>query len=131
VFLLDTNIAIHLRDGLEPALRKMEEHRGALAISALSLAELQRAVVKAPESWAARKVRLEAMLSTIPVLAFDRAAAEAYGAIIAQIGIARGRDYDRMIAGHAIATGRALVTANTADFIDIPGLRLEDWTSSP
>ncbi|HEX4294472.1 MAG TPA: hypothetical protein VHZ29_10080 [Rhizomicrobium sp.] len=37
------------------------------------------------------------------MLAFDAAAAEAYGYIIAALGWVRGRDFDRMIAAHEIA----------------------------
>jgi tRNA(fMet)-specific endonuclease VapC len=33
-----------------------------------------------------------------------------------------------MIAAHAISTGSILVTANAADFRDIPELTLENWT---
>ena len=54
-------------------------------------------------------------------------AAGAYGRIIAQCGWARGRDYDRMIAAHAISNGSILVTSNEAAFRDIPGLSMENW----
>jgi tRNA(fMet)-specific endonuclease VapC len=67
-------------------------------------------------------------LRSIPVLPFDATAAEAYGRVIAQIGWVKGRDFDRMIASHAISSGRILVTANTADFADVPGLTIENWT---
>jgi tRNA(fMet)-specific endonuclease VapC len=132
-FLIDTNIAIHLRDGLESVLAKMTEHRGAVALSALSLAELQRGLHKSPEDQARRRARLATILLSIPVLSFDAAAAEVYGRVIRAIGCGaigwvKGRDFDRMIASHAISSGRALVTANSADFRDIPGLRIEDWT---
>ncbi len=40
----------------------------------------------------------------------------------------KGRDFDRMIAAHALAAGAILVTANEADFRDIPGLELINWT---
>ena len=63
----------------------------------------------------------------LPVLPFDASAAVAYGRIIAQGGWARGRDYDRMIAAHAISSRSILVTANLADFSDIPGLFTENW----
>lgn len=126
MFLIDTNIAIHLRDGLEPVLTKMAEHGGAVALSVLSLAELQRGLYKRPENWAIRRARMATMLLSIPVLPFDAIAAEAYGQVVAQIGWVRGRDFDRMIASHAISSRRILVTANTADFLDIPGLRIED-----
>jgi tRNA(fMet)-specific endonuclease VapC len=129
-FLIDTNIAIHLRDGLEPVLAKMMEHRGAVTLSALSLAELQRGLHKSPADEAHRRARLTTILLSIPVLSFDAAAAEAYARVIGAIGWVKGRDFDRMIASHAISSGRILVTANSAEFRDIPGLRIEDWTVS-
>jgi tRNA(fMet)-specific endonuclease VapC len=127
LYLIDTNIAIHLRDGLEPVLDKVAEHSAAVAMSALSLAELQRGLYKSPQFWAIRQARLAVILRSIPVLPFDATAAEAYGQVIAQIGWAKGRDFDRMIAAHAISTGRILVTANTSDFADVPGLTIENW----
>ena len=42
----------------------------------------------------------------------------------------RGRDFDRMIAAQAISTGLVLVTNNTTDFSNIPGLMLENWTAA-
>ena len=63
----------------------------------------------------------------LPVLPFDASAAVVYGRIIAQCGWARGRDYDRMIAAHAISSHSILVTNNLADFTDIPGLSTENW----
>jgi tRNA(fMet)-specific endonuclease VapC len=76
---------------------------------------------------AARQVRLDILLRAVPVLAFDAAAAEAYGQIIAQCGWVKGRDFDRMIAAHAISTSSVLVTNNLADFRDIPKLTIENW----
>jgi tRNA(fMet)-specific endonuclease VapC len=67
------------------------------------------------------------LLRGLPVLPFDALAALAYGRIIAQCGWARGRDYDRMIAAHAISSHSILLTHNRADFRDIPGLAMEDW----
>ena len=127
MFLIDTNIAIHLRDGFEPVLDKVAEQRDAVALSALSLAELQRGLYKSPQHWAIRQARLTTILRSIPVLPFDATAAEAYGRVIAQIGWVKGRDFDRMIASHAISTRRVLVTANTVDFADVPGLTIENW----
>lgn len=66
-------------------------------------------------------------MRSIPILPFDGTAAKAYGQIIAQCGWVKGRDFDRMIAAHAITSGSVLVTNNTADFDDIPGLTLEGW----
>lgn len=126
-FLIDTNIAIHARDGTNSVLEKLAEHDGEVLLSSLSLAELQRGVFKDPKFTALRQARLEVLLRGIPVLPFDAIAAVAYGRIIAQCGWAKGRDFDRMIAAHAISSGSVLVTDNKADFRDIPGLKVENW----
>ena len=126
-YLIDTNIAIHARDGTDVVLAKLAEHGGAVLLSALSLAELQRGVYRDPSLTAIRQARLEVLLRGLPVQPFDAAAAIAYGRIIAQCGWARGRDYDRMIAAHAISSDSILVTDNEADFRDIQGLLMENW----
>lgn len=126
-YLIDTNIAIHARDGTDRVLDKLAEHGGEVLLSALSLAELQRGIYRDSKFTAIRQARLEVLLRGLPVLPFDAAAAVAYGRIVAQCGWARGRDYDRMIAAHAISSGCILVTNNAADFRDIPGLSTENW----
>lgn len=126
-FLIDTNIAIHARDGTEIVLDHLARHEGAVLLSALSLAELQRGIYKDQKYTALRQARLAVLLRDIPVLPFDAAAAEAYGQIIAHCGWVKGRDFDRMIAGHAMATASILITNNAADFRDVPGLRIQNW----
>ncbi len=129
-YLIDTNIAIHLRDGDSTVLQRFSNHTGAVFMSALTLVELERGLHKNPQLAAARRPRLDSVVRHIPVLAFDADAARAYGRIIAQCGWAKGRDYDRMLAAHAISMNFILVTNNAADFSDIPGLTLENWVSS-
>jgi tRNA(fMet)-specific endonuclease VapC len=129
-YLIDTNIAIHARDGTERVLEKLAEHEGAVLLSALSLAELERGIYKTPEFAALRRARLDILVASIPILPFDAAAAARYGQIIAQRGWVKGRDYDRMIAAHALVTGSVLVTDNEADFRDIQGLTVVNWIPS-
>lgn len=126
-YLIDTNIAIHARDGTDVVLGKLAEHDGDVLLSALSLAELQRGVYRDSALTAVRQSRLDVLLRGIPVIPFDASAARVYGRVIAQCGWAKGRDYDRMIAAHAISSGSILVTNNEADFRDIPELVLENW----
>ena len=126
-YLIDTNIAIHAMNGEDRVLDKFIEHDGEILISVLSVAELQRGVYKHPLHAMLRKSRMDILLRNIPILPFDTAAATAYGQIIAQCGWVKGRDFDRMIAAHALATSSVMVTANTRDFRDVPGLMLEDW----
>ena len=128
-YLIDTNIAIHARDGTDKVLDKLAEHGGEILLSALSPAELQRGIYRDSNFTAIRQARLEVLLRGLPVLPFDAVAAVAYGRIIAQCGWTRGRDYDRMIAAHAISSGCILVTNNEADFRDIPGLSIENWVA--
>ena len=128
-FLIDTNIAIHARDGSEPVLDKLVEHSGAVLLSALSLAELQRGIYKSLEYSALRRARLNTLLEGLSVVPFDAAAAEAYGRIIAQIGWSRSRDMDRLIAAHALAIQCVLVTANVVDYVRVPGLTIENWAA--
>ena len=127
VYLIDTNVAIHVRDGTDAVLAKLAEHDGEVLLSALSLAELQRGAYRDPSLTAIRQARLEVLLRGLPVLPFDASAAVDYGRIIAQCGWARRRDYDRMIAAHAISSHSIFVTNNLADFSDIPGLSMENW----
>lgn len=130
-YLLDTNIVIHAAEGAEPVLDKLAQHGGKIVLSALCLAELQRGMYKHPSLTAQRQARVDRLLRGIPVLGFDAAAARAYGRIIADCGWMKGRDFDRMIAAHAIRLGAVLVTANEADFRDIPGLAVENWVTRP
>jgi tRNA(fMet)-specific endonuclease VapC len=126
-YLIDTNIAIHARDGTDAILAKPAEHDGEVLLSALSLAELQRGLHREPSLTAIRQARWEVLSRGLPVLPFDASAAVAYSRIIAQCGWARGREYDRMIAAHAISSHSIFVTDNLADFSDIPGLSMENW----
>ncbi len=126
-FLLDTNVVIDARDGVRSVLRKMIEHDGAVLVSALSIAELQRGLSPADADASVRRVRLERLLAHLPVVAFGKAEAEAYGTILSALNWVRGRDFDRLIAGHALSLSATLVTNNARDFRDIPGIRVENW----
>ena len=60
-------------------------------------------------------------------MAFDDAAAEAYGAIVAHAGYSRRKLLDRVIAAQALVHRAILVTMNPNDFADIVGLELRAW----
>jgi tRNA(fMet)-specific endonuclease VapC len=71
---------IHARDGTDTVLDKLIEHDGAVLLSTLSLAELQRGIYRYPADTVVRRMRLEILLKQIPVLPFDAAAARPMGA---------------------------------------------------
>jgi tRNA(fMet)-specific endonuclease VapC len=122
-FLLDSDICIYALLGRSEALRKRlaEQPEGSVAISAVTLAEVGvgygAAIDKAPE--------LKGFLAQVEVLPFDDSAARVYAALPFRRG-----SFDRLIAAHALASRRTLVTNNEADFSDVPGLKVENWTNS-
>ena len=128
-FLLDANVAIHLRDGDRMVTRKVAALEGAVLISVVTRVELEGGVYREPVYAPIRRARLDVMLSAIPVLAFDDLAAMTYGAIVASAGYSRRRLLDRMIAAQALVHRATLVTSNPDDFTDVPSLSLLVWTS--
>lgn len=126
-YLVDTNVLIHLRDGEPGVSRKVAELDGAILISIISQVELEGGVYRDPSQAAIRRPRLDAILSSLPVLEFDTASALAYRQILAANGYSRRKMLDRMIAAQALVHQATLVTLNAADFLDIPGLVVLDW----
>lgn len=126
-FLLDTNVAIRLRDGDASVTGKIAALRGALLFSIITRVELEGGVYREPAHAPVRRARLDTMLSAIPTLAFDDLAAQTYGAIVASVGYSRRKLLDRMIAAQALVHRATLVTLNPHDFSDVPGLSLLAW----
>ena len=125
--LLDTNVAIHLRDGDPGVTARVAALDGAVLLSIVTRVELEGGVYREPAHAALRRARLDAMLAAIPTLAFDDAAADAYGAIVARAGYSRRTLLDRMIAAQALVHRATLITGNENDFADVAGLQLLVW----
>lgn len=120
-YLIDSCVCIRvLRGSSAPAMRRIAAaDPGTIAMSAISHAELVAGAARRGEAGLAA---LDRLIGTIPVIAFDAAAARAYPAARA----ARGR-HDRLIAAHALSLGAVLVTDNVGDFRPVAGLRVEHW----
>ncbi len=129
-YMLDTNICIFIiKNKPETVIRKfMEYDAGDICISAITYAELVHGVEKS----AAReknRIALTVFLSEIQIIPFDDAAAQAYGAVKAELQ-RRGTPIgplDTLIAAHAKALKVVLVTNNTREFSRVDGLVVEDW----
>lgn len=67
--------------------------------------------------------QLAAFMERVEVLDFDIEAAKSY----ATIPFKRG-SFDRLIAAHALSRGLTVVTDNEKHFVDVPGLKVENWT---
>jgi predicted nucleic acid-binding protein len=126
-FLLDTDVAIHLRDGDEVVTAKVAALTGAILLSVISRVELEGGVYRDIAQASVRRPRLDAILAALPVLAFDDTAADVYRKIVESAGYSRRKILDRMIAAQALVHRATLVTCNAADFRDVPGLDLMVW----
>ena len=126
-YLLDTNVAIHLRDGDHVVTERVAALDDAVLISVVTRVELEGGVYREAAFTPLRRARLDAILAAIPTVAFDDSAAEAYGAIVAHSGYSRRKLLDRMIAAQAVVHRATLVTMNAEDFSGIPGLALLTW----
>jgi len=127
-FLLDTDIcSAHMRRPAKLAHRFIQ-HTGQLAVSAITLAELYAGAYK--HSQVNRLLALIAdLLQEVQLIDFDALCAEKFGQVrgsLLQQGIVVPTA-DLMIASAALVHNLTLVTHNTADFQNVPGVRLDDW----
>ncbi len=120
-YLIDSDCAIYaMVDENSPLIRRMMGcNPGEIGISAVSFAEIAYGTHagKPPTPSV-----LEAFVKAIPLLPFDEAAAREY----ARLPFKRAR-FDRLLAAHALSIGAAVVTNNPGDFVDVPGLKVENW----
>ena len=132
MWLLDTNICLHLIRGKPPRvldrLREVDIHT--IAVSSITVAELQYGVAKSarPEQNA---LALGAFLAPLGVEPFDDAAAAHYGPVRAELeraGTPVG-SLDLLIAAHALALGRTVITNNIREFARVTGLKVENWVA--
>lgn len=131
-YLLDTNICIYvIRQKPQAVLTRLQGVRLAdVAISAITLSELQYGVSKSarPEQ---NRVALAQFVAPIEVLDYDGCAATRYGDLRAELeraGEPLG-SLDMLIAAHALALDRTLVTNNEAEFRRVPALSVENWAA--
>ena len=131
-FLLDTDIcSAHIR---RPAglMHRFVQYTGRIFVPTLVMAELY--------VWAYMRLDPGEFLSAITtfldydveVIGFDEASADQFGRLrvsLQRIGVTM-TPIDTLIASVALAHDLTLVTHNTADFQNIPNLRLDDWLKS-
>ena len=129
-FLLDTDTcSVHLKRPAGLTSRLMQ-HAGRLHVSIITVGELM--------TWARRRdapprrlVGIGDFLGEIETLPIDKKVAEAFAELRAgQLDAGRlTPSTDLWIAATAIAHGLTLVTHNTRDYEQVPGLSLADWVT--
>src|ERR1700687_3671531 len=131
-YLLHTNICIYIRQRRpEAVLRRFHKLRpGEAALSVITYGELLYGAAKSSQRAHALD-RLHELVHFLPALALPESAAEAYGAIRADLE-QRGEmigNNDLGIAAHALASGFTLVTNNEKEFRRVRGLKVQNWTT--
>jgi tRNA(fMet)-specific endonuclease VapC len=128
-FLLDTDTcSAHLK---RPAglMHRFVQHSGGLFIPTIVLGELYTWTYHRKEPAPVIQRIENDLMADVTVLDFDRTCAKRFGEERGQL-LQRGISVSRMdllIASVALVHDLTMVTHNTADFQNIPNLRLEDW----
>lgn len=132
-YLLDTNTCIAaMRQNASVAKRLSAISPGDCAISTITSYELFTGVEKCADPVRERS-KVQLFLTTVCQIVFDAEAARESGRVRALLE-AQGRmigPYDVLLAGHALATGLTVVTANTGEFSRVPALTVENWIQPP
>lgn len=131
-YMLDTNICIYLMRNQPPevAERCAGCFVGDVVISAITLAELEYGVVCSGAAKAHNRAALSGFVTEIPVVAFDAAAAGAYGPTRWATREGKRDALDTLIASHALALNVTLVTNTEGDFATFPELKVENWVGN-
>lgn len=127
-FLLDTDTCSGHMNRPAGLTHRFLQHMGRMAIPSVVLAELYAGAYLMNDPGRLLR-RIEEFVTAVDVLDFDSACASEFGKIrgvLRRKGVTVG-PIDIMIAAVALAHDLTLVTHNTADFADVPGLRLADW----
>ena len=132
-YLLDTNICIYIVKRQPPeVLHQLESlPQGSAVMSVVSYAELRAGLEMQTANRAQDERVLALFVQRIPVLPFGESAAISFGVLRAAVRDRNRDTMDRLIAAHAVSAGLTLVTNNEADFRDYPGLKVENWVSTP
>lgn len=128
-YLLDTNIISDLvrNPGGRVADKIAAVGEDVIATSVVVAAELRFGAAK--KGSPALSDRVDAILDILPVLPLEPPADAAYGRLRAKLeqgGTPIGAN-DMLIAAHALAVGRILVTANASEFARVAGLETVNW----
>jgi tRNA(fMet)-specific endonuclease VapC len=131
LYLLDTNTVSYLikrHPQVTQNLLAVPMH--SVCISAITAGELAFGLAKRPEALAL-KAAVNEFLRRVEVLPWNDAVAQTYGTLRAQMQ-SKGASLsalDMQIAAHALHLKAALISSDRA-LSQVPGLLVEDWTSS-
>jgi tRNA(fMet)-specific endonuclease VapC len=127
-FLLDTDIRSAYLKGHPQVGNRVLQYGGRLYVSAITVGELYTWAFRAKAS-PQRLTELLAFLKDVTILEIDESIGRRFGEIRAarfDAGLPCP-DMDLVNAATALVHGLTMVTHNTQDYADVPGLSLADW----
>lgn len=123
--LLDTSVVILLDRLTDPAVLPAVPRLASVTLAELSVGPL---ATDDPGEAAIRQLRLQRVEATFEPIPFDRAAAQAYGGVVASLRRngrhVRARAMDALLAATALANDLPIHTVNPRDFEGIDGLEV-------
>lgn len=133
-FLLDTNTCIRFLNGRSATLVKhlTDAADEDVGVCSVVKAEMLYGSERSKNPLRSREIQ-QRFFARYVSLPFDDPAAEGYAktrAVLEQSGTPIGAN-DLLIAAIALANGLTLITHNTDEFRRVPGLKVEDWETSP
>lgn len=140
-YFLDTDVSTLAqlgRPGLPERAASTRAEGHEVAVSVVTRIEVLRgrfeAVLKAAEGSAvlrmhARLRESESFLASLRLLTFDPAAVDHFDQLRADKKFNKMDAGDRLHAAIALAHAATLVTRNTKDYANVPGLALDDWAA--
>jgi tRNA(fMet)-specific endonuclease VapC len=133
MYLLDTNVCIHLLNGRHRGLidRFHSHTQQEIVLCSMVKAELLRGALRS-QRVDLNLQRLTTFFSPLSSLPFDDSSAEHFARIGAGL-LNQGKPIgpnDLVIAAIARANDATLITHNKSEFSRVPGLRIEDWEAN-
>jgi tRNA(fMet)-specific endonuclease VapC len=130
--MLDTDtISDIVKNPLGQAAQRAARYENDVCTSVITVAEIRYGCVR--KGWVALLRRVDEVLDSIDVLAFDVPADQLYGRIRHELE-AKGQPIggnDVLIAAHALSKGLIVVTRNVAEYSRVAGLSVENWIGRP
>ena len=133
MYLLDTNICIYIikRKPQEVLTTLKEKSKSGIAVSSLTVAELEYGIEKS-DAKEKNRISLIELLSIFTIISFDDRDAAEYGRIRADLE-RKGRvigEIDMLLAAQSRCKKLIFVTNNVREFSRVQNLRLENWVNS-
>jgi predicted nucleic acid-binding protein len=134
-YLIDSDWIIDVLAGIPDAVAVVEQlARDGIAVSIITYMEVYQGTLRASDPVAAQQ-QLHSLLEDVPVLPISFAVAERCAdlreTLRRQHKRVRARALDLLLAATALEHGLTLVTRNTDDYKDIPGLRVHGAAPRP